>query len=554
MNDAKTEGHGCGRTSKRALTRENNHDKEAKANIVDHSYYRDYWTKDISEMKTAANADDTASADGGPDNDGESPTKKKRTKESSRLSFPMKLHQILSNPEYGHIIRWMPHGRSWNIYDKDLLATVVCKEHFNHDNFDSFNRSVNGWGFKRLFRAGPDCKSYYHEYFLRGRPELAKLMKRLVNPGRRLPDPKGEPDFYEIAKQYPLPPDQNGEEEDLCDKVKGRELPSCRSLETNAFSTVQQVEVQVPPVQKCPPQIQYSYPPITLSMHQHHPHNYWTPIRRGVAHGNVPYLNTTHEPHPVLHSPSVAGDYPPYGHHHHTYTERVVPPCHYRPLRSNPYDSHYPYHAHQASQHYHYPPRQHTMAAGYGEPIYHKEANDLHLRSQMTHRFDNNFEPILQFGSDNFDSHCAVASVAPSYEESSEYQHQFNGNDTLEAFETKCFESVESAKQSDGEVYLNEVDELLPPVLTTNFTSRNHYEPSLSLPTAPGGNNQVYGRNRSLSVDEWNQFFEDGSHHITNAFAMEQHSFVQKRNFNEHDKELSHNPTTWAPMIMFDHR
>jgi hypothetical protein len=45
----------------------------------------------------------------------------------------------------------MPHGRSWNIYDKDLLASVVCKEHFNHDKFDSFNRSVNGWGFKVCF-------------------------------------------------------------------------------------------------------------------------------------------------------------------------------------------------------------------------------------------------------------------------------------------------------------------------------------------------------------------------------------------------------------------
>ena len=45
---------------------------------------------------------------------------------------------------------------------------------------------------QRLMREGPDHKSYYHECFLRGRPDLTKFMTRLVNPGKRLPDPKGE--------------------------------------------------------------------------------------------------------------------------------------------------------------------------------------------------------------------------------------------------------------------------------------------------------------------------------------------------------------------------
>lgn len=31
-------------------------------------------------------------------------------------------------------------------------------------------------------------------------------MQRLVNPGKRLPDKAGEPDFYEISRKYPLPP------------------------------------------------------------------------------------------------------------------------------------------------------------------------------------------------------------------------------------------------------------------------------------------------------------------------------------------------------------
>ena len=58
---------------------------------------------------------------------------------------------------------------------------------------------------QRLQRPGPDCNSYYHELFLRGRPELTQLMARLINPGKRSHDPDEEPNFYDIAKRFPLP-------------------------------------------------------------------------------------------------------------------------------------------------------------------------------------------------------------------------------------------------------------------------------------------------------------------------------------------------------------
>lgn len=54
---------------------------------------------------------------------------------------------------------------------------------------------------------GLDHKSYYHELFLRGRPELTAAMVRLDRPGKRIPDPEGEPNFYRIAELYPLPLD-----------------------------------------------------------------------------------------------------------------------------------------------------------------------------------------------------------------------------------------------------------------------------------------------------------------------------------------------------------
>ncbi|KAL9189898.1 hypothetical protein ACHAXT_009573 [Thalassiosira profunda] len=162
--------------------------KKVASHMIDHTY-RDYSNVQVSEDEYEDEGDELTRGGG----------------KQRHVNFPAKLHAIVSNPNYQHIICWQPHGRSWKIVDKHLLATVICPKHFAHSKFESFNRNVNGWGFKRLLNPGPDCKSYYHECFLRGRPQLTKLMQRLVNPGKRLPDKAGEPDFYEISEKFPLP-------------------------------------------------------------------------------------------------------------------------------------------------------------------------------------------------------------------------------------------------------------------------------------------------------------------------------------------------------------
>lgn len=127
------------------------------------------------------------------------------SRRDGRVPFPRRLYNMVTNPDYQHIIRFMPHGRSWVVLDKEALVTEVLPKYFNHSKFESFNRQVNGWGFKRLMKRGPDYKSYYHECFLRSRPEFTTLMIRLVNPGKRLPDRNTEPDFYKISSKNPLP-------------------------------------------------------------------------------------------------------------------------------------------------------------------------------------------------------------------------------------------------------------------------------------------------------------------------------------------------------------
>lgn len=124
------------------------------------------------------------------------------TKSSSY--FPAKLHAILSDSNNQHILCWQPHGRSWKIVDKDLLSSIILPKYFEHVSENSFKKMVGQWGFKPLLSPGPDYKSYYHEWFLRGCPDLTQQIQRLINPGIRLPNSADEPNLYENSQEDPV--------------------------------------------------------------------------------------------------------------------------------------------------------------------------------------------------------------------------------------------------------------------------------------------------------------------------------------------------------------
>ena len=100
-----------------------------------------------------------------------------------------------------------PHGRAWKIHKRELLISEVIPKYFSHRSFGSFTRQISGWGFKRLHQPGNDFNAVYHECFLRGLPHLTGMMKRVSpNQGRLTPNMEGEPNFYDINTQFPMPP------------------------------------------------------------------------------------------------------------------------------------------------------------------------------------------------------------------------------------------------------------------------------------------------------------------------------------------------------------
>lgn len=120
--------------------------------------------------------------------------------------LPSKLANLLSDPDLAAVITWMPHGRSWKILNRDLFSQFALPRYFGHKNHSSFVRIVNAWGFRRISN-GVDRDSYYHELFLRGKPQLHERMKRVPACHKKTPVDKNDkhPDFYEMSNVSPLP-------------------------------------------------------------------------------------------------------------------------------------------------------------------------------------------------------------------------------------------------------------------------------------------------------------------------------------------------------------
>ena len=74
----------------------------------------------------------------------------------------VKLNAMLSNPELSTIITWLPHGRSWKILKQKEFVSTVMPNYFESNNYKSFLRLLNAWGFRKITR-GPEKNSFFHE-------------------------------------------------------------------------------------------------------------------------------------------------------------------------------------------------------------------------------------------------------------------------------------------------------------------------------------------------------------------------------------------------------
>ncbi|GAX28366.1 hypothetical protein FisN_4Hh028 [Fistulifera solaris] len=141
----------------------------------------------------------------------------RRTRGGVSEPFPEKLHRMLKEVEekgLSEIVSFYSHGRAFGVHDMDRFVTEIMPTYFKQSKWNSFARQLNLYGFLRI-TSGPDAGGYYHELFLKGKPNLALHMRRVGVPqgeDRRKFRPKNvnvEPDFYSMKKVTAEEPGQN---------------------------------------------------------------------------------------------------------------------------------------------------------------------------------------------------------------------------------------------------------------------------------------------------------------------------------------------------------
>jgi heat shock transcription factor len=127
-----------------------------------------------------------------------------------RHTHLLTLYSFLDNNKNENLIRWSDDGNSFIVIDEDEFARTLIPELFKHNNYASFVRQLNMYGFhKKVGLSDNSMKAsetkakapseYFNKYFKRGRPELLWLIQKPKNPTtgpkrKREDDSKGDSD------------------------------------------------------------------------------------------------------------------------------------------------------------------------------------------------------------------------------------------------------------------------------------------------------------------------------------------------------------------------
>ncbi|KAF7289492.1 HSF-DOMAIN domain-containing protein [Mycena chlorophos] len=101
-------------------------------------------------------------------------------------NFVTKLYQMINDPKSSHFIAWTELGTSFVVSNVGEFSRSILGSHFKHNNFSSFVRQLNMYGFHKINRtpraqrttSDAQTWEFSHHKFLRGRPDLLDEIKR----------------------------------------------------------------------------------------------------------------------------------------------------------------------------------------------------------------------------------------------------------------------------------------------------------------------------------------------------------------------------------------
>ncbi|KAJ2080297.1 hypothetical protein H4R24_003172 [Coemansia sp. RSA 988] len=101
-------------------------------------------------------------------------------------TFVSKLHEMVNDSQYQHLISWNFSGTSFVVCNIMEFSRELLPKHFKHNNFSSFVRQLNMYGFHKVNKSPRGHRTmaenqiweFSHPKFIRDRPDLLDQIKR----------------------------------------------------------------------------------------------------------------------------------------------------------------------------------------------------------------------------------------------------------------------------------------------------------------------------------------------------------------------------------------